>query len=229
MSERSQARRDALITFDSEFWNKGLSIVGTDEAGCGALAGPVIAACVGMPPSPIIAGIDDSKKLSPIQRDKLFDKIVGSAWFVGIGMADVDEIESINILNAAKLAMTRAAEGLNESSESKCNLLLVDARVLPLPIEQMNIVHGDAVSYSIAAASIVAKVTRDRLMTALDETFPDYGFAKHKGYGTGAHYETILRFGPSKIHRMSFLRNLDQKNLDRKNLDQMNPERKVRA
>jgi ribonuclease HII len=169
-----------------------------------------------MPPSPVIEGVDDSKKLTPARREKLFGLILETAWFVGIGMADVEEIEAINILNAAKLAMARAAEGLDKSSQYPCDLLLVDARRLPLDIRQESIVHGDAVSYSIAAASIAAKVTRDRIMAALDKEFPAYGLANHKGYGTAAHYETILRFGPSKIHRASFLKNLDLKNPDGK-------------
>ncbi|MDR1263815.1 MAG: ribonuclease HII [Oscillospiraceae bacterium] len=212
MSEHSQARRDAMAAHDSTYWLQGTRIAGMDEAGCGALAGPVVAACVGMPPQPIIPGVDDSKKLSPMRRSKLYDMIISSAWFIGIGMADVQEIEEMNILNAAKLAMTRAANGLDETDESRCDLLLIDARQdLPLSVAQMGITHGDAVSYSIAAASIVAKVTRDRLMKSLDADFPGYGFANHKGYGTAMHYETILRFGPSKIHRMSFLKNLCEK------------------
>ncbi|MDR0396322.1 MAG: ribonuclease HII [Oscillospiraceae bacterium] len=211
MSAHSQARRAALAAHDAAYWDRGLRISGIDEAGCGALAGPVIAACVGMPSSPIIDGVDDSKKLSPAQRERLYDRILESAWFAGIGMSDVEEIESINILNAAKLAMARAAEGLNASDESRCDVALVDARNPRLRVRLESIVHGDAVSYSIAAASIIAKVTRDRIMAALDKEFPGYGFANHKGYGTAAHYETILTFGPSKIHRASFLKKLDGK------------------
>ncbi|GHU71556.1 ribonuclease HII [Clostridia bacterium] len=206
MSIRSDERRGALVAYDSLYWTQGLRVAGMDEAGCGALAGPVIAACVGMQPGSAIPGVDDSKKLSPAQRANVYDKIVESAWFIGIGSASVEEIESLNILNATRLAMVRAAQGLES------DLLLVDSRQdLPIACAQLGITHGDATSYSIAAASIVAKVTRDRLMESLDADFAEYGFAKHKGYGTAAHYETILRFGPSILHRPSFLRNLSEK------------------
>jgi ribonuclease HII len=152
--------------------------------------------------------VDDSKKLSPLQRGRLYDRIISSAWFVGIGMADVDEIERYNILRATRLAMTRAASGLEEVG---CDLLLIDAKKdLPISVKHRGIAHGDSLSYTIAAASIVAKVTRDRLMESLDADFPGYGFSRHKGYGTAMHYETISRFGPSKIHRPSFLTNLSE-------------------
>jgi len=192
----SSVRRTALIEYDAGY--RDIRIAGMDEAGRGALAGPVVAACVGIPP--VVPGVDDSKKLTPERRARLYDAILREAWFVGVGMADVDEIESLNILGATRLAMSRAAQGL------ACHLLLVDAlESLAVSVKQIGIPHGDATSYAIAAASIVAKVTRDRLMIALDDTAPGYGFARHKGYGTQAHYEALQRLGPSAFHRPSFL------------------------
>lgn len=192
-----------LREFDERYWSRALRIAGMDEAGRGALAGPVVAACVVMPREPYIDGIDDSKKLTPQTRSRLYDGIISTALFVGTGAADVHEIERLNILGATRLAMARAAAGL------ECDILLIDGVDMPdIPLPRKGVPHGDAESYSIAAASIVAKVTRDRHMDALDCALPGYGFAKHKGYGTDGHYRAIINNGASREHRALFLRSM---------------------
>ncbi|MDR1570400.1 MAG: ribonuclease HII [Oscillospiraceae bacterium] len=203
MTRRTE-RQEALRDFDAAYWARGLRIAGMDEAGRGALAGPVVAACVIMPDAPILKGVDDSKKLTPGQRAELYNKILETALFIGVGSSNVREIAELNIRSAALLAMKRAAEGL------ECDLLLTDGLDKPdvqPPCEA--VAHGDERSYSIAAASIVAKVTRDRFMEALDGRLPGYGFAQHKGYGTDAHYKAILLNGASEEHRALFLRSMD--------------------
>lgn len=186
---------------EREYWAQHLHIAGADEAGRGPLAGPVVAAAVIFPENCIIEGINDSKKLSEKKREKLYEEITEkSIWSVGI--VDVDVIERINILNAARLAFKQAVEGLPE----KPAFLFADYITgLDLSVPHTAIVKGDAKVYSIAAASIVAKVTRDRIICDYDAQYPEYGFAKHKGYGTKAHREAILKYGPCPIHRMSFL------------------------
>ena len=171
-----------------------------DEAGRGPLAGNVVAACVVMPPQPLLLWVDDSKKLSPARRDKVYDEIMAHALFVGVGQASPEEIDKINILEATKNAMRRAAK------DAPADVFLLDALSgLGLPGEERGIIHGDALSYSIAAASIVAKVTRDRQMLALDQQYPGYGFAKHKGYGTAQHIAALREMGPCPAHRRSFI------------------------
>ncbi len=178
---------------------------GIDEAGRGPLAGPVAAACVILDPTNIPAGINDSKKLSAKKREQLFDEIYASAVAVSCATVDEKTIDEINILNATKLAMRMAVEKL----PVKPDFLLIDGNfTIKLSENERCIVGGDALSLSIAAASIIAKVTRDRLMMRIDEEFPMYGFAKHKGYGTKAHTEAILKFGPCKYHRSSFLKKI---------------------
>lgn len=186
---------------EREFAQTGSGLVaGVDEAGRGPWAGPVVAAAVILDLDNVPAGIDDSKLLSPKVRAALFDKIQTSAW-VGVGYADVARIDRDNILNATFFAMTGAVAALGIRPE----LALVDGNRAPaLPCRVETIVGGDAISLSIAAASIIAKVTRDCLMEKLAREFPGYGFERHKGYGTRAHAEALLRLGPSSVHRRSF-------------------------
>ena len=199
MNKREE-KLQTLIQTDAPLWEKGIAFAGMDEAGRGPLAGSVVAACVVMPPEPLLPWVDDSKKLSPARRDQVFDEILRTALFVGVGQAEPEEIDRINILEATKNAMRRAAAG------APASLFLIDALSgLGLPGEERGIIHGDALCYSIAAASIVAKVTRDRQMPLLDEKYPGYGFAKHKGYGTAQHIEALRRLGPCPAHRRSFI------------------------
>lgn len=188
-----------------------LAIAGTDEVGRGPLAGPVVAATVVLPENFNILGIDDSKKLSAKKRDELFDLINESALSVGISFIPNDLIDEINILNATKEAMKKsliqANNNLIEDFESKIEYLLIDAVELnDIEIPQKNIIKGDEKSISIAAASIVAKVTRDRFMIEMDDEYPGYDFASNKGYGTKKHYEGIKRIGTCPIHRKTFLK-----------------------
>ena len=176
-------------------------IAGIDEAGRGPLAGPVVAAAVILPVRCRLPGVDDSKQLSESDRERLYSVILGKAVGVGIGSAGSSEIDSLNILEATRLAMRRAVENLVPAPD----YLLIDA--LPLPgvsVPARPIIKGDRLSVSIAAASIIAKVTRDRLMVAYHEAFPEYNFLKHKGYGTAEHLERLARFGPCAIHRQTF-------------------------
>ncbi len=185
------------------------SLCGIDEAGRGPLAGPVVAAAVILPLDVPIDGINDSKKLSPKKRETLYQQICQTAKDYSIGTATVAEIEEYNILQATFLAMRRALEGLR----TRPQLVLVDGNQNPrFDCPTRLVVHGDAVSANIAAASILAKVTRDHMMIELDKQYPMYDFAKHKGYGTKRHYETLLEYGISPIHRRSFLKKFQQKN-----------------
>lgn len=194
----------SLYAFDNDIKKEtGLILCGVDEAGRGPLAGPVYAAAVILPENCGIDGLNDSKKLSEKKREKLFDEIVEKATAYCIATASVDEIEKMNILRAAMLAMKRAVEGLREKPE----LVLVDGNSEPeVGIETRLIVGGDAKSAHIAAASILAKVARDRFMLELDEQYPQFEFAKHKGYGTKLHYEMLGKYGPCPAHRESFLK-----------------------
>ncbi len=180
-------------------------ICGVDEAGRGPLAGPVCAAAVILPENCVIIGLNDSKKLSEKKREELFDEICEKAVSYGIAFASVEEIEEYNILEATFLAMNRAISELNPPAEEA----LIDGnRNKGIQIPSKCIVHGDALIPSISAASILAKVTRDRFMVELAVQYPDYGFEKHKGYGTAAHYEAIRRLGPCPAHRPTFLRKM---------------------
>ena len=200
MRSDTAARQAAMAAHDRAYWENCTRVAGMDEAGRGPLAGNVVAACVVMPPEPLLLWVDDSKKLSPARRDQVFDEILRTALFVGVGQAEPEEIDEINILEATKNAMRRAAK------DTPASLFLIDALSgLGLPGEERGIIHGDALCYSIAAASIVAKVTRDRQMPLLDEKYPGYGFAKHKGYGTAQHIEALRRLGPCPAHRRSFI------------------------
>ena len=190
--------------YENEAKADGYNIVcGIDEAGRGPLAGPVCAAAVILPDGCIIEGVNDSKKLTEKKREQLFDVIKDTAVAYSIATADEKEIDEINILQATYLAMNRAFRGLSVRPDKA----LVDGNRDPgLGIPTRTIVKGDANSMSIAAASILAKVTRDRFMLEMDKKYPEYQFAKHKGYGTKLHYEMLDKYGASEIHRMSFLR-----------------------
>ena len=204
--EEDIERVKKMLTRENELMQSGYSFVcGIDEAGRGPLAGPVFAAAVILPPGLIIEGINDSKKLSPKKRDELYGIICEKA--IAWSSASVDEktIDEINILNATFLAMRMSCEKLS----TKADYALVDGNCLPgLSIPSEAIVKGDAKSISIAAASIIAKVERDRYITEMAKLYPEYGFEKHKGYGTKAHTEAILKYGPSPIHRKTFLKKL---------------------
>ena len=180
-----------------------LMIAGIDEAGRGPLAGPVVTcACILDPERPVY-GVDDSKKLSPARRVQLYDEILEKCIGFSVGMTDSGTIDRINILNATKEAMRIAAAGLS----LRPDLLLIDAVDLKgTGIAVLPIIRGDSLSVSIAAASIIAKVTRDRIMEAYDQEYPGYGFSRHKGYGTAEHYDALRKMGPCPIHRMTFLR-----------------------
>lgn len=197
--ERKRIRK--MLQYESKLWNKGKKYVaGLDEAGRGPLAGPVVAAAVVFYKNPQILMINDSKKLTEEVREYLFDLILNEA-FCGIGAAEVGEIDRINIYQASFLAMDRALENLNAQPEH----LLVDGRAFPRnDIPFTTIIKGDSLSYSVAAASILAKVTRDRMMREYDQEFPQYGFANHKGYATREHLDAIEEFGYCPIHRRSF-------------------------
>ena len=197
------------LQYEEKAFEKGfVNICGVDEAGRGPLAGPVCAAAVILTKGKIIEGVNDSKKLSEKKREQLFDVIKEQAAAYSIGWASVEEIEEINILNATMLAMKRAVEGLPITAD----FAYIDGNKTPdLDIPCEAIVKGDANSMSIAAASILAKVSRDRLMIEYAKQYPDYGFEKHKGYGTKVHNEAILKYGVTPIHRPSFLKKLFEK------------------
>lgn len=191
-----------LWKFETEARLKGFTqIAGVDEAGRGPLAGPVVSGAVILPEDFNAPGINDSKKLTPRKRDKLYDQIREGAIAVGVGIVDNLQIDAINILQAALLSMAQAADGLSPAPD----FLLIDGTfTTPAKIEQKAIPRGDALSISIAAASIIAKVTRDRIMADHHDRYPDYGFDRHKGYPTKAHKEAIARHGVSPIHRLTF-------------------------
>ena len=193
-----------LWLYEREAFDAGIKLVcGVDEAGRGPLAGPVCAAAVMLPPGMEIPGLNDSKKLTDKKRRELYDIIIEQAVSYGIAFASEQEIDEINILQATFLAMERAMQKLSPQPE----LALIDGnRTKDFGLPVRTIVKGDSLSASIAAASILAKVTRDRLMEEYDAQYPQYGFAVHKGYGTKRHYETLREFGPSPIHRKTFLK-----------------------
>ena len=192
-------------TFEKTARDEGfLTVCGVDEAGRGPLAGPVCAAAVILPDGLVIDGLNDSKKLSEKQRERLYDEIVSSAVSWSVAFADVEEIEEYNILEATFIAMNRAIDGLSV----KPDMALIDGNRAPrgakLPCR--TVIKGDSLSCSIAAASVIAKVTRDRLMTEYAKEYPQYGFEKHKGYGTAAHYRAVDESGLCPIHRPSFFK-----------------------
>ncbi len=199
---RERRRLDAMLHFERLLWKAGIvHIAGVDEVGIGPLAGPVVAAAVVFPPGTEIDGIDDSKALDEETRQRLDVMIRARVAAIGIGVVEVEEIDRLNIYHAGLRAMHAAVTGLPVSPQH----ILVDSRTIPgLPQPQNSFDKGDGINFSIAAASIVAKVYRDRLMTELDEVFPGYGFAGHKGYATPFHQEAIRKLGPCPIHRRSF-------------------------
>lgn len=191
-----------LLHFEKQARAQGFHLVaGIDEAGRGPLAGPVVAAAVILPAGLLIKGVNDSKKLSPDTRERLFDAIMSQALSVGIGMGSPELIDSINILQATRHAMLTAVLQLAPQPD----YILIDGiSTISSPIPQKTVKKGDSLSISIAAASIIAKVTRDRLMRELDAVHPGYGFSGHKGYGSASHLEAIRRLGPSPVHRLTF-------------------------
>jgi ribonuclease HII len=197
-----RVRLDSMLNFERILWKTGIRrIAGVDEAGTGPLAGPVVAAAVVFAPGVEIFGVDDSKKLDADERERLAVVIRETAIGIGIGTADVAEIDRLNVYHAALLAMRRAVEALPEPPQH----LLVDARTIPgVAVAQNPFCKGDGINFSIAAASIVAKTHRDALMNELDSRYPEYGFAKHKGYSTPEHQDAIRRLGPCEVHRVSF-------------------------
>ena len=195
--------------YENELKSKGFELVcGIDEAGRGPLAGPVFAAAVILPDGLEAIGLNDSKKLSEKKRDILFDIIKEKALYWGVGTASEKEIDEINILNATFLAMKRAVDNMGVAP----SICLVDGNRKPQTgYKEETIIKGDAKCISIAAASVLAKVSRDRFMLELDKEYPEYQFSKHKGYPTALHYEMIKKYGVSPVHRVSFLKNLDEK------------------
>lgn len=202
VKEEELERLKNMLLIEESLYDEGYEyICGVDEAGRGPLCGPVVAAAVILPKHGCIEGVNDSKKISEKKREKLYDDIMKGAIAVGIGISDVDVIEKVNILNATKIAMKKAIESLS----IRPDYVLIDGnQKIDIDILQETVVSGDAKSESIASASIIAKVTRDRMLRKFDEMYPEYGFAKHKGYGTKAHIEAIKKYGLTPIHRKSF-------------------------
>ena len=203
MKEKEAARLELLKEKENELRKRGFnSICGIDEAGRGPLAGPVVVASVIMPAESNIEGVNDSKKISEKKREKLYEQILDEAISYGVGIVGQDEIDEINILNATKKGLTMSLQELTV----KPDLIIVDAlnHIDTMGIPYESNIKGDAKCYSISAASIIAKVTRDRIMREWDKVYPEYGFERHKGYGTSAHIEAIKEYGLCPIHRRSF-------------------------
>ncbi len=207
MKEKELERLTNLKQIEEEMHNQGINyICGIDEAGRGPLAGPVVVAAAIMPRDSMIEGVNDSKKISEKKREALYELITNEAIAWGVGIIDQKEIDRINILNATKEGLTTAVKSL----QVKPDRIIVDALngIDTLGIPYTSIIKGDAKCYSIAAASIIAKVTRDRIMRQWDEIYPMYGFEKHKGYGTAAHIAAIKEYGLCPLHRLSFVKNI---------------------
>lgn len=199
--EMLEQEHDFLLRYERELWASGkTALAGLDEVGRGPLAGPVVAAAVILPSDIHLPGLTDSKKLSEAKRNEFYEKIKDSALSYGIGQAEASEIDALNIYQATKLAMTRAVAQLGIQPD----FLLVDAMTLSLPVAQQSLIKGDANSLSIAAASVLAKVTRDRLMRRYHTQYPEYKFNSNAGYGTKDHLEALKRYGACPIHRTSF-------------------------
>lgn len=216
MTEKELLRLQEIKKIEKELYQKGVkSICGIDEAGRGPLAGPVVVASVIMPEGSMIEGVNDSKKVSEKKREKLYEQIIEEAVAYGVGIIDQNEIDRINILNATKEGLTLCIKELEKDLKEKNRgiekpeIILVDAltKIDTDHIPYQSIIKGDAKSYSIAAASIIAKVTRDRIMRQWDEVYPEYGFAKHKGYGTAIHISAIKQYGICPLHRKTFVKN----------------------
>lgn len=205
MPRESELERLARMTaeYETPLWEAGVRVAGMDEVGRGPLAGPVVVACIVIPQHKLVPGVNDSKKVAEKKREKLFDLLMDAAEYVRTGWKTPQEIDAMNILSATKSAMEEAASGAVDVH------FLIDAVTgLHLPGPSTSIIHGDATSYMIAAASIVAKVTRDRYMIELDATYPQYGFARNKGYGTAEHIAALKKYGPCPEHRQSFIRGI---------------------
>ena len=217
MKEKELERLTEIKKIEEELYINGTkSIAGIDEAGRGPLAGPVVVACVVMPRNSMIEGVNDSKKVSEKKREKLYEEITKEALGYGVGIISQEEIDKVNILNATKEGLTLAIKNLEKDLQEKNRdfqkpeIILVDAltKIDTDHIPYRSIIKGDSKSYSIAAASIIAKVTRDRIMRQWDEVYPMYGFEKHKGYGTAAHIAAIKEYGLCPLHRRSFVKNI---------------------
>ena len=207
MKEKELLRLPEMKKIEEEFYEKKIELIGgIDEAGRGPLAGPVVVACVIMPKDSMIEGVNDSKKVSEKKREKLYEEITKTAISYEVGIIDQKEIDNINILNATKLGLTTAIKGLKVKPE----FILVDAltNIDTCKIPYRSIVKGDGKCYCIACASIIAKVTRDRIMRQWAEVYPQYGFEKHKGYGTAMHIQAIKEYGLCPLHRHSFVKNI---------------------
>ena len=205
MKEKEEQRLINLKQYECELRSKGYKyICGIDEAGRGPLAGPVVVASVIMPENSMIEGVNDSKKVSEKKREKLYDLILSEAISYGVGIIGQDEIDEINILNATKKGLTISLQELTQ----KPDLIIVDAlnNIDTLGTKYESIIKGDAKCYSIAAASIIAKVTRDRIMREWDKVYPQYGFVAHKGYGTVAHIKALKEYGSCPLHRKTFIK-----------------------
>ena len=199
--ETPEEKLRRLTEIERELWQQGLAIAGIDEVGRGPLAGPVVTACVSIPMDRLVPGVDDSKKLSEKRREALYPLLLEAADYAETCFIGPETIDGINILNATRRAMETCAAGFASNG-----VLLIDAvQGLKLPCRSRSLVHGDALSYMIGAASIVAKVTRDRYMVQLDEKYPMYGFARNKGYGTAEHIAALKKYGPCPEHRRSFI------------------------
>lgn len=208
MTEKESIRLDNLKRFEKNLYDEGNKyICGIDEAGRGPLAGPVVVGAVVMKPDSKLEWVNDSKKVTEKRREILYDRILEESLAWGVGIVSWDEIDDLNILNATKKGLTKALQQVVEKLKTKPDIVLVDAlrEIDTLGIPYQSIIKGDATCYSIACSSIIAKVTRDRIMREYDEAFPEYGFAKHKGYGTKEHIEAIKKYGPCLIHRKSFI------------------------
>lgn len=202
-----------LLTYEKDFLSKGKSVAGVDEAGRGPLAGPVVVACVVMPiaDKDIIKGVYDSKQLKPTEREILYEKIIKKAIEYNTSIIDNTTIDKINILNATKKGMQDCINSL----QCKCDMVLIDAvKLSDTKIHTLPIIKGDTLSYNIAAASIIAKVTRDRIMVEYDALFPQYGFCRHKGYATPEHINALKTYGPCSLHRKSFIKNFFLEQID---------------
>lgn len=206
MKEKEIERLNILKQEEKKLYEANLQyICGIDEAGRGPLAGPVVVGAVILPEESFIEGVNDSKKVSEKKREKLYEKITEEAIAYSVGIVDQKKIDEINILNATKLGVKLALEGLKQRPD----IIMIDAlnNIDTLGIPYISVIKGDAKNYSIAAASIIAKVTRDRIMRQWDEIYPIYGFAKHKGYGTAEHIRIIKENGPCILHRKTFIKN----------------------
>lgn len=216
MKEKELQRLKELKKIEKKLYEQGIkNICGIDEAGRGPLAGPVVVASVIMPENSMIEGVNDSKKVSEKKREELYERIIDESIGYGVGIIDQKEIDKVNILNATKEGLAKSIRELEKNLQEKQRefgkpeIILVDAltKIDTDGIAYRSIIKGDAKSYSIAAASIIAKVTRDRIMRQWDEVYPEYGFAKHKGYGTAAHIAAIKEYGVCPLHRTTFVKN----------------------